>query len=370
MLKPTYEIPELPLEVDVESRPVLKSVARAYRALSDMRREAAKVPNQGILIDTLFLQEAQASSEIENYITTQEDAFTIGLSPHSMLDPAQKEVARYRDALWSGHNALIDSQGLITTNSLVHMFQLLKQSTDGLRTVPGTTLQNEYTRDIVYVPPQSRQDIQRHMKRLEAFINLPEICDWDPLVKMCVIHHQFESIHPFPDGNGRVGRILNILYLVQQGLLDIPILYLSRYITQTKSDYYRLLQAVRDDGVWEEWLLYMLRGIYLTAIETAELLHGLNGLLTEYKREIRENHKNIYSHELLNNLFRHPYTRIDYVAKDTGVGRQTAARHLDALDAAGLVKKQKVGRDNFYINTPLVELLLARPNMMDRETKG
>lgn len=342
----------------------MKAVANAYRALSDMRRQAAKVPNQGILIDTLSLQEAQASSEIENIITTQEEVLAIGPRTSRNLDPAQKEVSRYRDSIWRGNEGMQRAEGLLTVNTIISIFQELKQTTGDFRATPGTTLLNESTRDVVYVPPQTRNDIARHMANLEDFINLPEKSDLDPLVKMAVIHHQFESIHPFPDGNGRVGRIINVLYLVQQGIIDIPILYLSRYITQTKSDYYRLLQSVRDDGSWEEWILYILRGIAATAWETADLLEGLNTLLSRYKTAIREEHRQIYSHELLNTLFRHPYTRIEYVVRDTGVGRQTAARHLDQLADAGLVLKQKKGRVNYYVNVPLVELLLNRPDML------
>lgn len=364
MLKCSYEIPALPLDVDVETKAVLKRTNAAYRALANLRREAARVPNQGILIDTLSLQEAQASSEIENIITTQDEVFQIGPTSGGQLDPEQKEVARYRDSLWVGHEGLRSNHGLITNNTIISIFQTLKQNTGGYRRSPGTTLTNEFTKDVVYVPPQSLADIEAGMRDLEHFINDHEACAWDPMIKMAVIHHQFESIHPFPDGNGRVGRILNVLYLVQQGLLDTPILYLSRYITQTKPEYYRLLQAVRDDGVWEEWILYLLEGIRATAQETTTLLGGINTLFATYKTDIRTNHSKIYSHELLNTLFRHPYTRIEYVVDDTGVGRQAAARHLDALSKAGLVEKQKIGRTNYYINRPLVDLFYNRPNMV------
>ncbi len=321
------------------------------------------MPNQGILIDTLSLQEAQASTEIENIVTTQDEVFQIGPISSPNLDPRQKEVANYRDSLWVGHTGLINQEGLITNNTLISVFQTLKKNTGGFRKTPGTTLANEFTKDIVYVPPQTHAEIQKHMDALESFINDTDLCDWDPLVKMAIIHHQFESIHPFPDGNGRVGRILNVLYLVQQGLLDIPVLYLSRFITVTKSKYYQLLQDVRDKGVWEDWILYMLKGVQETAIETTVLLEGINELLRDFKSEMRENHGRIYSHELLNTLFRHPYTRIEYVVKETGIGRQAAARHLDELSDAGLVFKEKRGRTNYYINSRLVDLFFNRPNM-------
>lgn len=364
MLKCTYSIPTLPLDVEVETKQVLKATNAAYRALSDLRREAAKVPNQAILIDTLSLQEAQASSEIENIVTTQDEVFEIGPTTSSDLDARQKEVSRYRDSLWVGNEGLHRSGGLITNNTIIAIFQKLKRNTGGFRSSPGTKLENDFTKDVVYIPPQHIDEIRDFMDELETFINDHTSCDWDPLVKMAVIHHQFESIHPFPDGNGRIGRIINVLFLVQQGLLDIPVLYLSRYITQTKERYYRLLQAVRDDGVWEEWILYMLRGVEATSKETTELLRGINTLIGEYKRKIRGEHSKIYSHELLNTLFRHPYTRIDYVVKETGVGRQTAARHLDELAEAGLLEKTRRGRTNYYINVPLVALFYDRPDML------
>lgn len=363
MLSCSYEIPALPLDIEVETKDVLKATNAAYRALSDLRREAARVPNQGILIDTLSLQEAQASSEIENIVTTQDELFEIGPETNSRLDPRQKEVARYRDSLWVGTQGLLNSGGLISNNIMIAMFQTLKRHTGAFRENPGTILKNEFTKDTVYIPPQSIQEIQTHMRALEEFINDPKDCDWDPLVRMAVIHHQFESIHPFPDGNGRIGRIINVLYLVQQGLLDIPVLYLSRYITQTKSQYYSLLQKVRDEGSWESWILYMLRGISATAKETTVLLSGINALLAEYKKTIKSEAPKIYSHELLNTLFRHPYTQVEYVVNETGVGRQTAARHLDRLAELALVKKTKRGRNNYYVNSRLVELFLAREDM-------
>ena len=195
------------------------------------------------------------------------------------------------------------------------------------------------------------------MSDLERFINSQDLSQLDPLVKMALIHHQFESIHPFSDGNGRVGRLLNVLYLVQQDLLDIPILYLSRYITKRKSEYYRLLQAVRDTGEWEEWLLYMIQGVGETARQTTNLIIKMRALMAEYKTTIRSEHKHIYSQDLLNNIFRHPYTRIEYVVKECQVSRQTAARYLDRLAQAGLLVKTRKGLNNYYVNMPLVELL-------------
>lgn len=368
MLKCTYKIPTLPLDIEIESVENLKLAGRAYRALSSLRREAARVPNQGILIDTLSLQEAQASSEIENIVTTQDEVFRIGKGTSPRLDPRQKEVARHRDSLWVGHEKIIESGGVISLNSIVAMFQALKRHTGGFRCTPGTVLENDFTQDVVYVPPQSEAEIIPLMQNLETFINNDGEDGLDPLIKMALIHHQFESIHPFPDRNGRIGRILNVLFLVKEGLLDTPLLYMSRYITLTKPTYYELLQQVRDTGNWQDWIDYILVGVEATALDTRELLKGINLLFAEYKEEIRGNHK-FYTHELLNNLFRHPYTQIEYVVSETGVGRQAAARHLDELVEAGLLSKMKVGRTNYYVNERLVELFIDRPNMLEKRFK-
>lgn len=358
MLKPTYKLPPLPPPGDLETPAVLRALAQAHRRLAELKGRAASIPNQGILIDTLALQEAKASSEIENIVTTQDELFQFGLFPDGPESPAAKEVANYRDALKRGHDSLFQTQGLLTNNVIIEMFRILKRTTGDFRATPGTALKNEATGALVYVPPQSATEIRDQMTALERFINDDRLSDLDPLVKMAIIHHQFESIHPFPDGNGRIGRIINVLYLTRTGLLDIPILYLSRYITAHKADYYRLLQAVRDEGAWEAWLIYMLTAVAETAQQTLQLIEGMRQLMADYKRRIREEHRRIYSQDLLNNLFRHPYTRIEFVQAELGVTRQTAAKYLDQLAEAGFVEKHQQGRSNYYINTPLVGLFL------------
>ncbi|CAN7466297.1 Fic family protein [Caulobacter sp. LjRoot300] len=358
MLKPAYAIPALPPAADLETVAVLREAARAHRYLAELKGRATAIPNQGILIDTLSLQEARASSEIENIVTTQDEMFQATLFPDGPDGGPAKEVALYRDALKRGYDRLAENQGLLTNNTIIEMFQVLKRTTGEFRATPGTALRNDVSGEIVYVPPQDRAAIITHMTALERFLNDEVASDLDPLIKMALIHHQFESIHPFPDGNGRIGRILNVLYLTKVGLLDIPILYLSRYINAHKAEYYRLLQTVRDSGQWEEWLLYMLRAVAETARQTLELVQGVGELMAEYKRLLRTNHTRIYSQDLLNNLFRHPYTRIDFVLKELGVVRQTAASYLDELAAAGLLEKHSQGRNNYYVNKPLVELLL------------
>ena len=357
MLKPTYAIPDLPPTVDLETVPVLRALASANRALAELKGRAATIPNQGILIDTLALQEAKASSEIENIVTTQDELFQADLFPDGQSGAA-KEVSRYRAALRLGYARLQETDGLIPNNTLIDMFRLLKDRDDGFRVTPGTALRNEASGDMVYVPPQDAREIVAQMTALERFVNDDTACALDPLIKMALIHHQFESIHPFPDGNGRIGRILNVLYLTRTGLLDIPVLYLSRHITRTKADYYRLLQSVRDTGAWEPWVLYMLTAVAETAQTTLGLVEGIRAQMADVKHRMRNDLPKIYSQDLLNNLFRHPYTRIEFVMQDLGVTRQTAAKRLDTLAEAGFVEKHQAGRNNYYVNVALVRLFL------------
>jgi Fic family protein len=358
MLRPSYAIPPLPPLAELETTAVLREAARAHRYLAELKGRAGTIPNQGILIDTLSLQEARASSEIENIVTTQDEMFQATLMLESGQGGPAKEVALYRDALKRGFDRLRESGGLLTNNMLVEMFQVLKRTGGDFRATPGTALYNDVTGQIVYVPPQDRDAIVAHMTALERFVNDDAASDLDPLIKMALIHHQFESIHPFPDGNGRLGRILNVLYLTRVGLLEIPILYLSRYVITNKAEYYRLLQRVRDDGAWEAWLLYMLRAVAETSIQTLSLVQGVAVLMAEYKTRLRTGHPKIYSQDLLNNLFRHPYTRIEFLQHDLGVVRQTAAKYLDELAVGGLLEKHSQGRSNYYVNRPLVDLLL------------
>lgn len=354
-----YAIPALPPpDIDFESRAILKALNRARPALAELKGLARSVPNPGILIDTLSLQEAKASSEIENYVTTQDQVFQISPKRRAFEDPNQKEVARYRDALLCGFEGLQRQEGLLTNNTIIDMFQILKGTTGGFRPGLGTALRNEVTGETVYVPPQSQIEIQAHMAALEAYINAPVTNELDPLVQMAIIHHQFESIHPFPDGNGRLGRILNVLYLVQQGLLDTPILYLSRYITKNKAQYYGLLQSTRDASTWEDWVLFILDAVEQVAIETMRLVVGIRDSMANYKALLRDSFRKMYSQDLLNNLFRHPYTRIEYVMDDLKVSRQTASSYLNKLTKAGFLERLERGKDVYFVNVPLVDLFM------------
>lgn len=357
-LRQTYRLPPLPPPVDFETEPVLRALVDAHRHLGELKGRAATVPNPSVLISTLSLQEALDSSGIENIVTTRDELFQASLFPETRA-PAAKEVARYGEALLRGFDGMEAREGLITNNVLVEIYRALMLRTDGFRMIAGTALYNEASGAVVYVPPQEAAEIVRHMTDLERFVNDDALSDLDPLVKMAVIHHQFESVHPFSDGNGRVGRILNVLYLVRSGLLDLPILYLSRAINRSRADYYRLLQAVREEGAWVEWTLYLLRAVAWTARETLRLVEGIGELMLRAKREMRERLPRVYSQDLLNNLFRHPYTKIEFVQRDLLVSRQTAARYLDLLAGAGFVEKRRAGRANYYVNPPLVALLAA-----------
>jgi Fic family protein len=342
----------------LETREVLKKTVEAHRFLAELKGVSATIPNEAILIDTLTLQEAKDSSEVENIITTQDDLYKATLVSERQANPAAKEVQDYAMALRRGF-AEVRVSRLIRMRDVLAIQQILERNNAGLRRLPGTGLTNLSTGEVVYTPPQEPREIEALVSNLLDYINDDDLCDADPLVKMSIIHHQFESIHPFYDGNGRTGRILNILYLVAKGLLDLPVLYLSRYIIRDKAEYYRQLQAVRDTGDWEPWLLYMLEGVASTARETIRLITEIKALMQRYKHGIRDELPKIYSQELLNNLFRHPYTKIGFVMEDLGVSRITASKYLDQLVAAGYLHKARIGRSNYYINQPLFGLFLG-----------
>jgi Fic family protein len=309
------------------------------------------------LIDTLTLQEAKDSSEVENIVTTHDELFKAGVGDLRGT-PAAKEVRNYSTALKLGF-ARVRSTGVLRLNDILEIQAIIKRNNAGLRRLPGTTLKNADTGKIVYEPPQNPADIEQLMARLVDYLNAPADTGLDPLIRMALMHHQFESIHPFYDGNGRVGRILNILYLVMHQLLDIPILYLSRHITGNKNEYYRLLQLVRDNGSWEEWILFILDGVESTAKETIDLVQKIKTLMMSAKSKIRTEAPKIYSQDLLNNLFRHPYTKIAYLMQDIGVTRVTATKYLEELVEKEILAKQKIGRDNYYVNVALCEVLIS-----------
>lgn len=358
-----YSIPSLPLPYDLETKEVLKQLNRANRKLAELKGVAQTIPNERILISSLTLQEAKDSSEVENIVTTQDDLYRAGLDPsHQFINAATKEVLFYREAINEGFR-MVRNKDILTLNDIKHVQEILEQNTAGFRTTPGTQLKRDNDGAVIYTPPQDGMAIVRYMSNLEQFINDDHLSQLDPLIKMAIIHHQFESIHPFYDGNGRTGRIINILYLVITGLLDLPILYLSRYITHNKGEYYRLIQAIRDKNTdnaaeWEAWILFMLKGVEVTAEDTISLVKNIGRLMAEYKNVIRPDFGSKYNHELLNGLFYHPYTKIDHVVANMQVSRQTASKYLDRIVALGLLKKEKMGKENYYINTRLMNLFI------------
>lgn len=359
----TYIIPELPLRYDLETKDILKQVNRATRKLAELKGVAQTIPNEQILISSLTLQEARVSSMVESIVTTHDELYRAELNPNiPPVNAATKEVLHYREAITTGFR-LVRGKNILTLNDIKLIQEVLEGNTAGFRTNPGTKLKRSDD-VIVYVPPQDEQDVLRYMTNLEQFINDSELCSFDPLIKMAIIHHQFESIHPFYDGNGRTGRIINILYLVINNLLDLPILYLSRYITRNKGEYYQLLQAIRDKNTdnakeWEDWIMFILKGVESTAEDTITLVKSIGAMMDDYKRILRPAFGKKYSHDLINGLFYHPYTKIEHVERNLQLSRQTASKYLNKIVALGLLHKEKIGKENYYINTRLMDLFAS-----------
>lgn len=343
---------DIPSHASLEVKAIWQSLAEAHRHLAELKGLCESLPNSAILLDTLSIQEAKDSSEIENIITTHDELYAYDKS--GSASPAAKEVQNYIAALRVGFQDVLDS-GLIRIRTILRVQEEVEQNNAGFRKVPGTVLKNQSTGAVIYEPPQDAVLIETLMKDLVEFIHTDN--DLDPLLRMAIVHHQFESIHPFYDGNGRTGRILNLLMMQREGLLDLPVLYLSRYITSTKSQYYQLLQSTRETRDWVDWCIYIVKGVAITAKNEIRLVKNLRDLMQATKHRLRDELPKIYSQELLNNLFRYPYTKIEFVEKDLGVSRITAAKHLDTLAKAGFVEKKKIGRTNFYINQPLFKLL-------------
>lgn len=354
----TWKLIPLPYAEDLETKSILKQLPAAHAALAELKGIVRSIPNQIILLNTLGIQEAKDSSSVENIITTHDDLYKANLDFEVNTSPNIKEVQNYVAAMKRGFE-LVQTQGLLTNTTILKIQETLEGNTSGFRKLPGTALKNAQTEEIVCLPPQDPTEIRSLMANLERFINDPELSNYDPLVKMAIIHYQFESIHPFYDGNGRTGRIMNILYLVLTGLQKLPILYLSNHIIRNKPDYYRLLQGVRENRDWESWISYMIRGVENTARETILLIEELKILIDEMQVLLRNRYK-FYSHELLNNLFEHPYTKIEFFVRDLGVSRITAANYLNQLAADGVLRKERLGTGNYYVNKKLFAMLSSR----------
>ncbi len=352
---PYNDLSPLPPPVEVETKAVLRRAAAAGRALAELKGVGQTIPNQAMLVTSLVLQEARASSEIENIVTTNDALFRAFSSDSASIDPATKEVLSYREALWAGYEAL-QTRPMLSTNLFIQIVQTIKKNGASIRSVPGTAVVNSATGAVIYTPPEGESVIRTKLKELEDFIHADD--GMDPLVKMALIHYQFEAIHPFLDGNGRTGRIVNILYLVMQGLLDLPVLYLSKSIIERKSDYYSLLRDVTEKKAWEPWTLYMLSAIEETAIMTREKILAIRDLMAVIAVKAKTSlPSRVYSKELIELLFHQPYTKVQFLV-DAGLAkRQTAASYLKELERIGVLEPQRVGRENLYLNKALYDLL-------------
>jgi Fic family protein len=354
-LKPYNDLPLLPPSKNIETKAILKKAISAGRALAELKGLGETIPNQAILVNSIILQEAKASSEVENIITTHDALFRAFTAKTSQIDPATKEVLRYREALWVGFNAL-QERPLLTTNLFIRIVQTIRGNQAGIRNTPGTKILNAATGEVVFTPPEGQALIREKLKNLEEYIH--EEDGVDPLIKLALIHHQFEAIHPFTDGNGRTGRILNILYLLFKGLLDLPVLYLSKYIIEQKSDYYRHLRSVTDDGEWEPWIRYILEAVEQTSLHTRDKIIAIRGLMDETLQYVKEKlPSRVYSKDLIEIIFRQPYTKGQFLV-DAGIAeRKTAANYLKEIEKTGILKAQKLGKENLYLNVKLFELL-------------
>jgi len=353
--RPYNTLPLLPPAAEIGTNAILRKTISAGRALAELKGIAETIPDQAILINSLLLQEAKASSEIENILTTNDALFRAFTASTGPVDPATKEVLRYREALWQGFTALRE-RPVLTTNLFISIVQTIKENYAGIRALPGTAIVNQSSGKVVYTPPEGEMQIRRLLRNLEEFIHADD--DLDPLIKLALIHYQFEAIHPFNDGNGRTGRILNTLYLVQVGLLDQPILYLSRYIIEHKNDYYRLLRHVTAAGEWEPWILYMLDAVEETALMTKRRIMAIRALMLDTMQLAKDRlPPRVYSKELIELLFRQPYVKGQYIV-DAGIAsRATAANYLRELEKKGILQSSKKGKEVLYLNTELFELL-------------
>ncbi len=341
-------------DYDLKTPRILEALNEASRSLAELKGFANSIPNQHILINAITINEAKDSSAIENIVTTHDSIYKV-LTESGFKDEAAKEVVDYRSAIWRGYE-IIKEKGFISTNVLVELQGMIEHNKAGIRKNPGTKLINGKTLEVIYVPPQDEKEIRDLLKNLEDYINENDDCV-DPLIKMTLIHYQFETIHPFYDGNGRTGRILNVLYLVLNNLLDSPILYLSNYINKNKEKYYKLFTEFRENNNYEDWIIYILKGIEETSKNTIELIKQIQNEMISYKEEFIKKLPKIYSDELLDSLFFEVYTRINYIENRCNVTRQTATTYLNSLVDAGLLEFEKVGRESIYKNTRLIDLL-------------
>lgn len=339
----------------VETIEILRQTNKSTAALAELKGIAKTIPNQAMLVNSIVLQEAKDSSEIENIITTQDELYKALTINKASVSPEIKEVVNYRKAIFSGFD-IVKKQGFISVNDIICIQQELVGNKAGIRSTPGTVLKNDKTGEIVYTPPQNKTEI---IDLLTNFINHYNRNDNDlsPLINLAILHYQFESIHPFYDGNGRTGRILNILYLILNELIDVPIIYLSSYIIKNKPEYYRLLNRTNNDGKWEGWIMFMLKAVESTSKDTISRIINIKEQLENTIIKVQHESPKIYRKELVELLFEQPYSRIDFVVNKLGVERKAASRYLKEMEEIGVLESQKVGRETLYINKGLIELL-------------
>jgi Fic family protein len=351
--KPNNKLPLMPPKIDIESKMVLKKAISANRALAGMASYCKQLPNELIFYSTLFLKEAKESSEIENIVTTNDELYQSLSADQTILNPNTREVMHYIDALWKGMS-LIRKNKVLTSAAFIKIVNTIKLNYEGVRKNPGIKIANKKTGKVIYTPPEGEDLILEKLKNLEKYINTKD--DIDPLIKMAAIHYQFEAIHPFSDGNGRTGRIVNILYLVLTGLLEHPMLFLSKYIIDNKDEYYIKLREVTEKGRWEEWLLYMLNGVEETSIYMQKKVSEVLDLMVTTKHQIRNKTK-FYSKDLLEVLFQQPYCKIKFLEEAKIAKKNTARKYLKELEQLGILKSLKVGKERLYVNVEFYKLL-------------
>ncbi len=355
--EPFNDLPNLPPEgIDLENPVILRQLTRAARSLAELNGLCEGLPDPNLLINTIVLQESKSSSAIENIVTTQDELYKAAADQETN-NHAAKEVLSYREALYTGLNRMKAQHDLILTNTMVEIVQTIKSNTAGIRNTPGTALRNAVNNEIIYTPPCCEDVLRDKLTALEQFINDNSLSELDPLIKMALIHYQFESIHPFADGNGRAGRIINGLYLVQQKMLGQPVLFLSSYIMEYKTDYYRLLRGVTEQNNWQDWVMYILTAISETAQLSTSKIRRMAALKDETEEKMRAVMGASFNHDLLQLMFSIPYVRIELLQKKNIAHRQTAAVWLNKLAKSGILRPQKMGRPTYYINDPLMEIL-------------
>lgn len=354
--KPFNDLPPLPPAIDLETRDILKQAIEAHRALAELKHIGALLPNQAVLINTLGLQEAKLSSEIENIVTTNDELYRAHVEKELNQTPETKEVLHYQNALWYGFKALQEEKRMLTTPLFEELCQIIKENDSGIRKTGGTKLVNGMG-EVTFTPPEGESLIRNKLQDLEKFMHMDK--EIDTLIKLALIHYQFESIHPFHDGNGRTGRIINILYLVDKGLLDLPILYLSRYFLQNKLDYYGGFRRVTEEGKWQEWVYFILKAIEQTSRATQKKITDIYNLMQTMSQKVKTDLPKIYSKDLMEVLFAHPYCKIRFLEDAKIAQRQAGSKYLQELEKIGVLRSVQQGRDKYYINDQFLKILSA-----------